>query len=310
MTTHLISSTSQALDNSGDQFASVPDAMVVEMFLRGRSENTIRKYRRDLSSFFAWLDGRPLRTVTLPDLQDWSSSLVGAPKSIRERIATVRSFFQWLTRLGALRLNPAALLQQPKVRSSIHERLVTQNELDRILQSTTSERDRVIMQFLFVSGVRVSELVMLKVKDLRFAEDGRSYDVTLYRPKTNRTDVQRHSLTDLVEGMRKLVAGRGQDDAVFRSSGVPSTIATRAGANFDGEMDASAVWRIVRATAKRAGVTKPVSTHWIRHACGSRLARRGASAADIANWLGHNSVQTSMTYIHIEQALDLSAHFA
>lgn len=308
MTNALTTPTTAAV-NIGDQFVSMPDAQVVAMFLHGRSKNTERKYGRDLASFFAWLDGRSFRTVTLPDLQDWSSTLSGAPKSVRERIATVRSFFQWSTRLGVLRMNPAALLQQPKVRAAIHERLLTETELQGILASTTSERDRVLLQFLFVSGARVSELVALSVKDFRFADDG-SYTVTIYRQKTNKTTVQRHTLPELTDGIRKLVDGRSADDAVFRSSGVPSTIVGRAGENVDGSLDASAVWRIVRAAAKRAGITKSVSTHWLRHACGSRLARRGANASDIANWLGHTNVQTAMTYIHVENALDLSLHFA
>lgn len=308
MTNALTTSTTAAV-NIGDQYTSTTDAQVVTMFLHGRSDNTKRKYERDLQSFFVWLDGRSFRSVTLPDLQDWSSSLTGAPKSIRERIATVRSFFQWSTRLGVLRMNPAALLQQPKVRGAMHERIMTETELQSILQSTTSERDRVLLLFLFVSGVRVSELVALSVKDLRFADDG-SCTVSIYRQKTNSTTVQRHALPDLTSGLRTLVDGRRSDDAVFRSSGVPATIATRAGNNVDGRLDASAVWRIVRAAAKRAGITKSVSTHWLRHSCGSRLARRGANAADIANWLGHSSVQTAMTYIHVENALDLSHHFA
>lgn len=308
MTNALTTSTTAAV-NIGDQYTSTTDAQVVAMFLHGRSDNTKRKYERDLQSFFVWLDGRSFRSVTLPDLQDWSSSLTGAPKSIRERIATVRSFFQWSTRLGVLRMNPAALLQQPKVRGAMHERIMTETELQSILQSTTSERDRVLLLFLFVSGVRVSELVALSVKDLRFADDG-SCTVSIYRQKTNSTTVQRHALPDLTSGLRTLVDGRRSDDAVFRSSGVPATIATRAGNNVDGRLDASAVWRIVRAAAKRAGITKSVSTHWLRHSCGSRLARRGANAADIANWLGHSSVQTAMTYIHVENALDLSHHFA
>lgn len=308
MTLQLAPQTENAI-NASDQFAAVEDAQVVAMFLHGRSKNTERKYRRDLDAFGCWLNGRSFRSVTLPDLQSWSSTLTGAPKSIRERIATVRAFFQWSMRLGIVRLNPAAMLQQPKVRGAMHERIMTEDERESVLRSASSHRDKVLLQFLFVSGVRVSELVALKVKDFRFADDG-SYAVTIYRRKTNRIDVQTHTLPELTQGIRELVNGRGPDDAVFRSTGAPATITTRAGQNADGPLDASSVWRIVKAAAKRAGVTKPVSAHWLRHSCGSRLARRGVSAADIANWLGHSSIQTAMTYIHIEKAPDLSHHFA
>ena len=301
--------TPQLLQNVGTEYRTAEDQQLVVMFLAGRAAATTRKYDRDLRSFFDFIGSQSFRSVGLETLQQWSSSLSGAPKSIRERIATVRSFFAWSTKLGALRLNPAAMLSVPNVREALHERLLTDDERRAILDATVSQRDRVLVAFLFQSGCRVSELVALRAKDLRFDVDG-SVAVTLTRQKTNDTTTQRYGAQSTVaKGLRDLVDGRTPDDHVFRSTGVPSTIASRAGSNKDGKLDASAAWRTVRAAAKRAGVQKTVSPHWLRHACATRLVQREPNLHSVAQWLGHNSIQTTMRYVHVVGSLDLSHHF-
>jgi integrase/recombinase XerD len=299
----------QLLQNVGTEYRSAEDQQLVAMFLAGRAAATTRKYERDLQSFFQFIGDRSFRSVNLETLQQWSSSLSGAPKSVRERIATVRSFFAWSTKLGALRLNPAAMLSVPNVREALHERLLTDDERIAILDATLSQRDRMLVAFLFVSGCRVSELVALRVKDLRFDVDG-SVAVTLTRQKTNDTTTQRYSAqSSVAQGLRELVDGCTPDDYVFRSTGVPTTITTRAAANKGGKLDTSAVWRVVRAAAKRAGVQKRVSPHWLRHACATRLVQREQNLHSVSQWLGHSSIQTTMRYVHVVGSLDLSHHF-
>ena len=309
MTTELLQ-TSTTVDNYGSQYTAANDLQLVDMFLHGRTANTQRKYARDLAAFFGWLDGRSYRSVSLLDLQLWSDSLSGAPKSIRERIATVRSFYAWSTQLGIVRLNPAAMLAVPVVREALHERIMTDAERDRLLSAATSTRDRVLLQFLFASGVRVSELVALRVKDLRFRDDGACV-VSIYRKKTNKTTTQVYGSTSPIPAaLRELVDGRRAEDAVFRSTGVPASITSRSQQNVDGPLDPSAVLRIVKAAAKRAGIDKPVSTHWLRHSCATRLCEREQNLHNVASWLGHNSINTTQRYVHVLGDLDLSHHFA
>jgi integrase len=78
---------------------------------------------------------------------------------------------------------------------------------------------------------------------------------------------------------------RRTDDHNFRSTGVPSTIASRGTANKDGKLDASAVWRILRAAAKRARVQTKVSPHWLRHSCATRLVQREQNLNSVSHWL-------------------------
>lgn len=301
--------TPQIFDNVGSAYQSSDDQQLVAMFLHGRPESTRRKYQRDLQSLFEFLDSYSYRSVNLETLQHWTTNLSGAPKSIRERIATVRSFYAWSVKLGALRLNPAAMLTVPDVRDSLHERLITDDEYRSLLDATTSERDRLLVAFLFASGCRISEAVALRKKDLRFDADG-SVAVTIYRQKTNDVTTQGYgSTSSIAKGLRAIVDGCSPDDHVFRSTGVPETIKSRAGANRDGRLDESAAWRVVAAAAKRAKITKPVSPHWLRHACATRLVQREPNLHNVMKWLGHRSIQTTMRYVHIVGSLDLSRHF-
>lgn len=303
--------TNASLLNAGSSYAELTDAQVFDMFLRGRTENTRRKYERDLLSLYVWLDGRSFRDVDLPALQQWSSLQTGAEKTKRERIATIRSFYAWSTRLGILRVDPAAELQQPQARQTLHTRLLTDDERDSVLRAATNDRDRILLDFLFRSGVRVSELCDLRVRDVRFDVDGTCL-VDVYRSKTGTTTTQPYSPTSSVaRNLRGLVAGRRPDDYLFRSTGVPASIASRAGQNVDGKLTTSAVFRIVRAAAVRANVDRSVSPHWLRHSCGTFLASKGATPHQIAAWLGHGSLQTSMSYVHIvgRQMLQVSQMF-
>lgn len=309
MSTALIQ-TSTEVQNYGQQYVDLDDLALVAMFISGRKPNTQRKYARDLRSLHDWLAGRSYRSVGLDVLQAWAASLAGAPKSIRERIATVRSFYSWSEKLGALQLNVAAMLELPDVRETLHERILSDDERTAMLAATTSTRDSVLLQFLFYSGARVSEVCGLQRKDVRFNSDG-SCVVTIHRQKTNKTTSQVYSAASGMPGkLRDLLDGCAPNDHVFRSTGVPATISSRAGQNAGGKLDASAVWRIVRAAAKRANVTKPVSAHWLRHSCATWLVQRERDLHKVSQWLGHSSITSTMPYLHIVGDLDLSLHFA
>jgi integrase/recombinase XerD len=294
--------------NIGHYYTAYEDGAVLTMFLAGRKQATRRKYEGDLQRFVLWLEGRSLSAVTLQDLQLWANSLTGAPKTVRERISTVRSFFSFAFKLGYLRFNPAELLKLPTVKDGLHERILSEQEWKALRAATCSERDYALVDFLSQSGVRVSELCALQWKDVREGEDG-GVLVNIWRQKSEKATVQKYGAGSRIASLfKKLREGRKDEDYVFYSYGVPATIKERAGQNTYGRLDSSAVYRIVRAAAKRAGIEKPVSPHWLRHSCATRLASRVKDVAKVAEWLGHSSIASTMRYVHIVEAPDLSEH--
>lgn len=306
---HLIhAGTPQSGLNTGELYHSYEDGTVLTMFLAGRKPATLRKYQKDLELFMQWLGARSLAGVRLEDLQLWAGSLSGAPKTVRERIATVRSFFVFAKKVGYIRYNPAELVELPGVKDTLHERILTEAERKAIRAAASCDRDEVLIDFLLQSGLRVSELCSLQWKDVREREDG-ALVLNIWRQKSSKLTTQKYrDGSRVATALKALRVGKSDKDYIFTSNGVPATIKSRAGQNAGGKLDSSAVFRIVRATAKRAGIDKPVSPHWLRHSCATRLAGREKNYSKIAAWLGHSNIATTMRYVHLEGDLDLSEH--
>lgn len=292
--------------NAGDFYNTYEDGAVLTMFLDGRKPATYRKYTSDLKSLTDWLAGKSLASVTLLDLQSWANSLTGAPKTVRERIATIRSFFSFAKKVGYLRYNAAEMLRLPTVEDSLYERILSEDEWQALRAATNNERDYLLIDFLSQSGVRVSELCALKWKNVKDSEDG-GIVVHIWRQKSGKATQQKYGASSrIAQSFKKLREGKKDEDYIFTSNGAPANIKSRAGQNAGGKLDESAVHRIVRAAAKRAGITKPVSPHWLRHSCASRLARTVKDVTKVSYWLGHKNIATTMRYVHLEEVLDLS----
>jgi len=308
--TALIVPTVTALDAAP---ANVPtNERLYSMFLDGRKPATARKYAYDLRNFNEWLSGRSVLAVTLPDLQAYVSELLASglsARTVRERVVVVKNLYTFLSRAGVLQLNPAAVLRLPDVRDTlVTERALSKPDVESITANAAEGRDRALLLYLFASGCRVSEVVALNCGNVEVKEG--YVHVRIYRRKTNDHTAQRHPLTSAVAvALLGLVEGQPAEAPVFRSTGVPPSIRSRAGSNAGGRLDTSAVWRIVRSAAKRTGIDKPVSPHWFRHACATQLATKHQEGRilEVAAYMGHKSVNTTQRYFHALEALDMSA---
>lgn len=303
-TTNLLASVNVGHDL---KLSKAADDMLVDLFVRCyQSAHTSSKYRRDLDAFTAYVYSLPdvdsIRSVSAVDLQAFADSLTGAPKSRRERLATVRSFYAWCVKSGALRFNPAATLRLPAAATALHERIMTPKQVGDIINATKSARDRALVTFLFRSGVRVSELLRLRWSDVVVNGDG-SAVITIVRSKQDSDDhvvnvtPQGHA-ADMVSALLALrPAGVPDDAVVFRSARAPF-----------GPLVASDVWRIVKAAAKAAGVDK-ASPHWLRHACATTIIGGTKDLASSSLYMGHKSMQTTMKYHHLVGPIDMSSAF-
>lgn len=307
--TALIAKPAAALDATA---ASTPNnAFLFGLFLNARKPATQRKYAYDLRNFNDWLNGRSVLAVTLPDLQAYVAALQSAalaPRTVRERVVVVKNLYTFLVRAGVATFNPAAVLPLPDVRAQlVTERALSKADAMRIVAAASNERDRALLLFLFNSGCRVSEVVALCCSHVTRTES--AVVVNVYRPKTNsHTQQQYAASTPVAAALLAMIEGQPADAPLFRSTGVPSTIRGRGGDNTGGRLDASAVWRIVKAAAKRASIEAPVSPHWFRHACATQLAshHRG-NILEVAAYMGHAAVTTTQRYFHALNALDMSA---
>jgi integrase/recombinase XerD len=260
-----------------------PDEQLVRLWLDGLSRHTQRAYSRDVGRFFARV-GKPLRAVTLADVQGFAkhlSTLQLEPGSRHRVLSAVKSLSAYATRLGYLQYDVARPLRLPAGKDTLTERILEAADVVRLIDATTTPRNRLMLQLLYIAGVRVSELVALTWNDAR-PHKGAGQITVLGKGKKTRT------IRLELPTWTALLAARGSSAAeapIFKS---------RKG----GHLDESQVLRIVKAAARRAGVTDAVSPHWLRHCHASHALDEGAPIHLVQQTLGHSSVATTSRYLH------------
>lgn len=282
---------------------------------RGRAPNTILAYRRDLRRYCDWLDdrGRGILEVTEPDIVEYVAALRAqgyAPASVARSLVAVRALHRFLADEGRVTEDPSANVEQPKVPRGLPKAL-SEAEVQRLLASPTGEgsiarRDRAILEVLYGTGLRVSELVGLSLGAL-------DLDSALLRAfgkgsKERVVPIGGHALRALVswlgEGGRAELAPaqwRRRDDAEAVFLGARGARLSRQGA-----------WEILQRHAQRTGLTGKLSPHVLRHSCATHMLDHGADIRAVQELLGHASISTTQVYtlVSTERLWDVyrSAH--
>ncbi len=259
------------------------DQHLIDLWLHGRSKHTQRAYRADAGRFLASVQ-KPLHGVTLGDLQQFAGQLVESglePTSVYRTMSAVKSLFAFGHRLGYLPFDVARPFRLPALREGLAERILEEADVVKMIALENMPRNKSMLLTLYTGGFRVAELCSLKWSDLQNRDKAGQITVFGKGGKT-RTVLMPEAVWRHLQGLR----GEAGDDApVFRS---------RKG----GHLDESQVWRIVRKAAKRAGIEKEVSCHWLRHAHASHALDRGAPIHLVQATLGHSSVATTGKYLH------------
>ncbi len=265
----------------------------------GLSKSTLEAYRRDLSELTTFLDAHhlSLKKLNIQQIQNHLMHLKDrglAIASIARRVACIRMFLRFLFGNGFLKNDLASLLESPRKWRYL-PRVLHYKNVDALLSSLDSEdkfflRDRAILELLYASGIRVSELAGLTLDRLNLdvgyvrviGKGNRERVVPIGRSAIN---VIRNYLSDL----RSKLAAATSGEAVFLSrTGKP--------------IDRSAVWRIVTHYARRAGLGTRVSPHTLRHCFATHLLEGGADLRVVQSLLGHASVVTTEIYTHVDRS--------
>lgn len=267
------------------------DVDMIELWLNTqRSENTRQGYRRDIDGFTRFV-GKELRSLTLADVIAYRQHLEavltdGKPLSqstINRRINAIKSLLKFATQQGYLGINPAIAVKLPQQPNAINERYLTPSEVRRMIGQAVKPRDRVLLKLLYGAGLRVSELCDMTWRDLTQSEDGKGVVSVVGKGQKQR------SIAIGVDLCRELMALRG-------TAAITSPVfASRKG---HGHLDPSQICRIVAKAGKGAGIDRPVSPHWLRHAHATHSLENGASIQLVQTTLGHGSIQTTGRYLH------------
>ena len=271
------------------------DDRLLEIWLHGRSSHTQRAYRADVERLRSWA-GKPIPQLTLADLQQFADSLGKfAPASRYRTLSAIKSLLAFAHLTGYLPFDVGSALRLPAVRDRLAERILSEADLHRVLSLEPEPRNRAILTLLYASGMRVSELCGLCWRDLQPNPDGGQVTVFGKGGVTRAIRIPA-SVWKLVNGLRG--AKVEPCDPVFRSR--------KKGKG--GVLRPLAVFRIVRQSARRAGIELPVSPHWFRHAHASHALDRGAPIHLVQATLGHASITTTGRYLHARPS-DSSSRF-
>ena len=276
------------------------DERVVESFIdtiwmeRGLAENTLAAYRADLRRFSSWLGqrDRELVTATRADVLEYLAGLSASPpRSIARRLSSLRRFYQYLMRQARIDADPCARVETPRIGRSLPNAL-SESEVDALLQAPDPAareglRDRTMLELLYATGLRVSELVNLKLGQINH-EQG-VVRVVGKGGKERLVPLGEAALEWLERYLREArprlrVAGSG--DALFPSP--------RGGA-----ISRQAFWYAIKRYAIIAGISKPISPHSLRHAFATHLLNHGADLRVVQLLLGHSDISTTQIYTHV-----------
>jgi integrase/recombinase XerD len=275
---------------------------IVDRFLdaiwmeRGLSQNTLGAYRADLMTL-----GRGLaeheKTIEMAEKADLLAFIAGRveggakPRSTARQLSSFRRFFRYIMREGLRDSDPTADIEMPRIGRSLPQTL-SEEEVDSLLNAPNTDeplghRDRAMLELLYATGLRVSELINLKQSQINFNQG-----VLRIVGKGDRErliplgDESQRWTRDFIDGPRMEILLERQTDYLFP---------TRRG----DRMTRQAFWHIIKRYAAKAGVRKKLSPHSLRHAFATHLLNRGADLRVVQLLLGHSDLSTTQIYTHV-----------
>ena len=277
------------------------DAYLDELRVARRlADNTLESYARDLTSLARFADsGRQrLDQLTRQDLEHFvrdrrASGL--APRSVARTVACIRGFYRFLMTDGHIAVNPAEDVRAPKSWPAL-PKFLSLEDVDRLIEqpdTTTSigVRDRALVELLYATGMRVSELVSLRPSDLNL---GAGHLTCLGKGSKERLVPIGATAVDWVR--RYVASGR---PALLGGKASPWLFVNARGG---GRLSRVGFWKILKKLARLAGLSPEVSPHVLRHSFATHLLERGADLRSIQTLLGHADLSTTQIYTHILEA--------
>lgn len=268
---------------------SIADFLLFLTAERGLSKHTVEAYGRDLHAFEASLVPKPVQEASSEEIIRFVGALKDkgyASSSSSRALVAIKVFFRFLVREKVIEKDPTVLLETPKLWKELPE-VLTSEEVEKLLQAPdietlTGMRDRAILELLYASGCRVSELCNLSLYDV----DDEHIKVMGKGSKERLLPIGSHAIQAID---RYLANGRPESEKekhlFLTHRGTPITRIQ--------------VWKMIKEYAKKCGITKSISPHTLRHSFATHLLLNGADLRVIQELLGHSHIATTDRYTHL-----------
>ncbi len=267
------------------------------LFEKGLSPKSVEAYIHDVTLLEDFLNHKALETATLENLQNFLRDLVEkgvATRSQARIVSGVRAFYRFLLYDGTIKDDPTLLLDAPKIGLHLPD-VLSVPEIEALisvidLSTPEGHRNRALVEVMYGCGLRVSEVVTLRLSHLFFKE---GFIKVLGKGSKERYvpigDMAKKMVSLYVDGARKKVKiKKGEEDYLFLN---------RRGSHLSREM----VFMLVKKWAAEAGITKSISPHTFRHSFATHLVEGGADLRAVQQMLGHESITTTEIYTHLDK---------
>ncbi len=271
------------------------------------ADNSVMAYERDLRRFFDWLRGRRMAGLGISELSDYPAWLTAqelAPASISRHVVSLKVFFRYLQLEGVLADNQAELLGTQKLWQRVPT-VLSQSEIEALLTAPRPprpwwRRDRAMLELLYATGCRVSELSILRPRDVHLSER--------YCICHGKGDKQRvvplgrkavEAIETYVQQERMKLVERRETPSQFL------LLSSRGG-----RLRRERIWELLKLYAKQAGCTAELSPHSVRHTFATHLLAGGADLRQVQEMLGHASIATTQIYTHVDHSRLKKVHDA
>ena len=259
------------------------------------SQNTISSYLRDVTQFSEYLVGQGyhLREATDNMVRGYMNWMLGRGKSaasVTRFLASIKSFYNFLIAQGDMKTNPTRGVTAAKVERKYPE-ILTSKEVELFLEQpqcvdAKGFRDHAMLELLYATGIRVSELISLDISDLNLAagfirceSKGKERIIPLYHAAIK-------ALQDYVKTIRPQLIADNNEEALF--------------VNMNGErMSRQGFWKIIKYYQEKAGIEKDITPHTLRHSFAVHLLENGADLRSIQEMLGHADISSTQIYTHV-----------
>ncbi len=266
---------------------------------RKLSKNTLDSYSRDLKKFHAYLEDNKIDSFseitdnTVLTYQLHLQNLGRSTATVSRNLATLRTFFGYLLDEGLIAKNPTRKLVSPKAERKM-PKVLTLTEVDRLLnqpdmESETGKRDKAMLELLYASGIRVTEMVSLNTDDVNI-------DIGYIRCKNERSKdriipigkMAKTALSEYMDTSREELI-KTDTQALF--------------VNYYGKrLTRQGFWKIVKRYTNMAEIDKPITPHTLRHSFATHLIQNGADLKSVQEMLGHSDISTTQMYIELSRS--------
>ena len=266
--------------------------------VKKKSLNTELSYKRDLSKmqdYFGGIGIKDVKDVTEDALSKYVEHLNEsgfAAATVSRSVASAKAFFHYCANEGLITKDPTGVLKAPKIEKKMPE-ILTTDEVNRLLDQPRGSapkdlRDRAMLELLYATGIRVSELINLNVSDVNLqigyivCRDAKKERVVPFGAPAKR------ALADYLKNARDLMLEDQASDVLFTNcSGQP--------------MSRQGFWKLVKYYARKAGITADITPHTLRHSFAAHLVENGADLRSVQEMLGHSDISTTQIYANMSQ---------